>query len=225
MRKKIAKMKRPIVYLEPTKRVTEIIQLLEKKYPKATTALEFSKPLELLVATILSAQCTDKQVNKVTQVLFKKYTAVDDYANVAIEILQEDIRSTGFYKSKAKYIKKSAEMLISKFGRKVPNTMEELIELPGVARKTANIVLQNAYGIIVGIAVDTHVKRLSNKLGLTTNQDPKKIEIDLMKIVQKNYWREISNLLIFHGREICVARNPKCFVCVLNRICPSTNIE
>lgn len=218
-------MKRPIVYLEPTKRVTEIIQLLEKKYPKATTALEFSKPLELLVATILSAQCTDKQVNKVTQVLFKKYTAVDDYANVAIEILQEDIRSTGFYKSKAKYIKKSAEMLISKFGRKVPNTMEELIELPGVARKTANIVLQNAYGIIVGIAVDTHVKRLSNKLGLTTNQDPKKIEIDLMKIVQKNYWREISNLLIFHGREICVARNPKCFVCVLNRICPSTNIE
>lgn len=218
-------MKRPIVYLEPTKRVTEIIQLLEKKYPKATTALEFSKPLELLVATILSAQCTDKQVNKVTQVLFKKYTAVDDYANVAIEILQEDIRSTGFYKSKAKYIKKSAEMLISKFGRKVPNTMEELIELPGVARKTANIVLQNAYGIIVGIAVDTHVKRLSNKLGLTTNQDPRKIEIDLMKIVQKNYWREISNLLIFHGREICVARNPKCFECVLNRICPSTNIE
>ena len=218
-------MKRPIVYLEPSKRITEIIQLLEKKYPKAITALEFSKPLELLVATILSAQCTDKQVNKVTKVLFKKYSSVYDYANVAIENLQEDIRSTGFYKSKAKYIKKSAEMLISKFGRKVPNSMEELIELPGVARKTANIVLQNAYGIVVGITVDTHVKRLSNKLGLTTNQDPNKIEIDLMKIVPKSYWREISDLLIFHGREICLARTPKCFECILNRICPSANLE
>ena len=214
-------MKNPIVYLEPKKRAAEIIYLLEKEYPKALTALEFSKPLELLIATILSAQCTDKQVNKVTKVLFKKYASVDDYANAAIESLQKDVKSTGFYRSKAKYIKKSAEMLISKYGRKVPNTMEELIELPGVARKTANIVLQNAYGVIVGIAVDTHVKRLSNKLGLTTNKDPKKIEIDLMKIIPKSNWREVSDLLIFHGREICIARKPKCFECVLNKICPS----
>ena len=218
-------MKKPIVYLEPKKRVTEIICLLEKKYPKALTALEFSKPLELLIATILSAQCTDKQVNKVTKLLFKKYSSVDDYANATLESLQEDIRSTGFYKSKAKYIKKSAEMLILRYGKKVPKTMEELIELPGVARKTANIVLQNAYGIVVGIAVDTHVKRLSNKLGLTSNQDPKKIEIDLMKIVPKNNWREISDLLIFHGRETCIARNPKCYDCLLNKICPSASID
>lgn len=218
-------MKKPIIYLEPKKRAAEIIYLLEKKYPIAVTALEFSKPLELLVATILSAQCTDKQVNKVTKVLFKKYLSVEDYANARIENLQEDIRSTGFYKSKAKYIKKSAEMLISRYGKKVPNTMEELIELPGVARKTANIVLQNAYGIVVGIAVDTHVKRLSNKLGLTTNQDPNKIENDLMKIIPKNNWREISDLLIFHGREICIARKPKCYECVLNKICPSASIE
>jgi endonuclease-3 len=214
-------MKKPLVFLEPKKRVLEIINLLEREYPKAKTALNFSKPLELLIATILSAQCTDKQVNKVTKILFKKYFSVDDYANVNLEDLQEDIRSTGFYKSKAKYIKKSAEMLIIRFEKKVPKTMEELIELPGVARKTANIVLQNAFGIIVGIAVDTHVKRLSNKLGLTENQDPKKIEIDLMKIVPKSNWEKISDLLIFHGREICIARKPKCFDCVLNKICPS----
>jgi endonuclease-3 len=218
-------MKNPIIFLEPEKRVLRIIDLLEKKYTTAKTALGYSKPLELLVATILSAQCTDKQVNKVTKILFKKYLSVDDYANADLIELEEDIRSTGFFRSKAKYIKKSAQMIELRYQKKVPKTMEELVELPGVARKTANIVLQNAYGIVVGVAVDTHVKRLSNKLGLTKNQDPNKIEIDLMRIVPKNKWMEITDLLIFHGREICNARKPKCFECVLNKICPSANIS
>jgi endonuclease-3 len=218
-------MKNPIIFLEPEKRVLRIIDLLEKKYTTAKTALGYSKPLELLVATILSAQCTDKQVNKVTKILFKKYLSVDDYANADLIELEEDIRSTGFFRSKAKYIKKSAQMIELRYQKKVPKTMEELVELPGVARKTANIVLQNAYGIVVGVAVDTHVKRLTNKLGLTKNQDPNKIEIDLMRIVPKNKWMEITDLLIFHGREICNARKPKCFECVLNKICPSANIS
>ena len=217
-------MKTPIIYLEPKKRALRIIDLLEKAYTSAKTALEYSKPLEMLIATILSAQCTDKQVNKVTKILFKKYLSVGDYANADLKELEEDIRSTGFYRSKAKYIKKSAKMIESRYQKKVPETMEELIELPGVARKTANIVLQNAYGIVVGVAVDTHVKRLSNKLGLTKNQDPNKIESDLMKIVPRNKWMKITDLLIFHGRKICNARKPKCFECVLNKICPSANI-
>lgn len=218
-------MKKPIIFLEPEKRVLRIIDLLEKEYTKAKTALEYTKPLELLVATILSAQCTDKQVNKVTKILFKKYLSVDDYAKVDLLELEKDIRSTGFYKSKAKYLKKSAQMIELKYQNKVPKTMEELVELPGVARKTANIVLQNAFGIVVGIAVDTHVKRLTNKLGLTKNQDPNKIEIDLMRIIPKNKWMEISDLLIFHGREVCNARKPKCLKCVLNKICPSASIS
>ena len=218
-------MKRPILFFEPEKRVLRIIDLLEKEYLKVKTALKFSKPLELLVATILSAQCTDKQVNKVTKKLFKKYLSVEDYANVDLIELEKDIKSTGFYRSKAKYLKKSAQMIEVRYSKKVPKTMEELVELPGVARKTANIVLQNAFGIVVGVAVDTHVKRLSNKLGLTKNQDPNKIEIDLMRIVPKNKWMEISDLLIFHGREICKARKPKCLECVLNKICPSAFIS
>ena len=217
-------MKKPIIYLDPPKRVLKIIDLLEKEYVEAKTALEYTKPLELLVATILSSQCTDKQVNKVTRLLFKKYKTVDDYANADTRELEVDIMSTGFYRSKAKYLKKSAQMINSKFRKKVPKTMEELIELPGVARKTANIVLQNAFGIIVGIAVDTHVKRLSNRLGLTKNQDPNKIEIDLMQIVPKEKWMEITDLLIFHGREVCNARKPKSVECVLNEICPSANL-
>ena len=217
-------MKKPIIYLVPEKRVLKIIDLLEKEYAEAKTALEYTKPLELLVATILSSQCTDKQVNKVTRLLFKKYKTVNDYANADTNNLEVDIKSTGFYRSKAKYLKKSAQMINSKFQKKVPKTMEELIELPGVARKTANIVLQNAFGIIVGIAVDTHVKRLSNRLGLTKNQDPNKIEIDLMHIVPKEKWMKITDLLIFHGREVCNARKPKCVECVINEICPSANL-
>ena len=204
-----------------TMRVLKIIELLENEYPDAKTALNYTNPLEILVATILSAQCTDKRVNVVTKSLFKKYRTAEDYANADLAELEEDIRSTGFYRNKAKNIKNTGRMLVEKYDSQVPRTMEELIELPGVARKTANIVLSNAYGVIVGIAVDTHVRRLSKRLGLTENTDPNKIEADLMAIVPKSQWKRITNLLIFHGRNVCIARKPKCSICSLNKLCPS----
>ena len=207
--------------LEKTERLMKIIGVLEAEYPKAKTALHYSSPLEILVATILSAQCTDKRVNIVTKSLFKKYRTVKDYANADLAELEQDIRSTGFYRNKAKNIKNAARMLVETFGSQVPQTMEELIELPGVARKTANIVLSNAYGVIVGIAIDTHVHRLSKRLGLTENTNPNKIEKDLMQMVPKSHWKSITNLLISHGRAVCAARKPKCDVCSLNKICPS----
>ncbi|MCW4016399.1 MAG: endonuclease III [Candidatus Bathyarchaeota archaeon] len=208
---------------EPEKKETvlKIIELLEKEYPDAKTALHYHNPLEILVATILSAQCTDKQVNIVTKSLFKKYQTAKDYANADLVELQEDIRSTGFYRNKAKNLKNAGRLLVEKYDSKVPSTMEELVELPGVARKTANIVLSNAYGVIVGIAVDTHVRRLSKRLGLTQNTNPDKIEADLMEIVPKSHWKKITNLLIFHGRNVCTARKPKCDRCSLNKLCPS----
>lgn len=202
-------------------KVMKIIELLEKEYPKAKTALNYSNPLDLLVATILSAQCTDKRVNAVTQELFKKYKTAEDYANADLMKLEEDVRSTGFYRNKARNIKRSGQLLVEKFNSQVPETMNEMLELPGVARKTANIVLSNAYGVIEGIAVDTHVRRLSERLRLTENKNPDKIERDLMEIVPKAHWERITDLLIFHGRNICVARKPKCSLCVLNKICPS----
>ena len=202
-------------------RVPKIIELLEKEYSHAKTALNYTNPLEILVATILSAQCTDKRVNIVTKTLFKKYKTATDYANADLAELEENIRSTGFYRNKANNIKKSGRILVEKYDSQVPCTMEELIELPGVARKTANIVLSNAYGVIVGIAVDTHVRRLSKRLGLTENTNPNKIETDIMAIVPKAYWKRINNLLIDHGRNVCMARKPKCSPCVLNKLCPS----
>ncbi len=202
-------------------RVMKIIELLEREYPEAKTALNYTNPLEILVATILSAQCTDKRVNIVTKSLFKKYRSTEDYANADLGELEEDVRSTGFYRNKAKNIKKSSQILVEKYDSQVPRTMEEILELPGVARKTANIVLANAYGIIVGIAVDTHVRRLSKRLGLTENKDPNKIEADLMQIVPKTQWKRVTDLLIFHGRNVCMARKPKCNLCSLNKICPS----
>lgn len=204
-----------------TMRVLKIIELLGNEYPDAKTALNYTNPLEILVATILSAQCTDKRVNVVTKSLFKKYRTAEDYANADLAELEEDIRSTGFYRNKAKNIKNTGRMLVEKYDSQVPRTMEELIELPGVARKTANIVLSNAYGVIVGIAVDTHVRRLSKRLGLTENTDPNKIEKDLMAIVPKSQWKRITNLLIFHGRNVCMARKPKCSICTLNTLCHS----
>jgi len=206
---------------EKRKRVLKIIELLEKEYPKAKTALHYSSPLEILVATILSAQCTDKRVNMVTESLFKKYKTAEDYANADLAELEQDIRSTGFYRNKAKNIKNAGQMLVERFDSQVPNAMEEILELPGVARKTANIVLSNAYGVIEGIAVDTHVRRLSKRLGLTENKNPDKIEKDLMQIVPKSHWKRITDLLIFHGRNVCMARKPKCDSCVLNKLCPS----
>jgi len=207
--------------LEKKERVMKIIELLEIEYPKARTALHYTSPLEILVATILSAQCTDKRVNIVTKSLFKKYRSVEDYANADLVELEEDIRSTGFYKNKAKNIKNTSQLLVEKFDSHVPRTMSELLELPGVARKTANIVLSNAYGIIEGVAVDTHVLRLAQRLGFTENKNPDKIEKDLMEIVPKSHWKRITDLLIFHGRNVCMARKPKCSICSLNKICPS----
>ena len=202
-------------------RAKVIIKFLEKVHPDAKTALHHSNPLELLVATILSAQCTDERGNKVTEKLFRHYRKAEDYANADIKDLEEAIRSTGFYHNKAKNIQGSCKLLVEKFNSEVPRTMEEIQTLPGVARKTANIVLQNAYGRIEVVAVDTHVRRVAKRLGLTANEDPDKIEKDLMEIVPKQYWQKITDLLIFHGRRICVAKKPKCPVCSLNQICPS----
>jgi endonuclease-3 len=205
-------------------KIKEIIKRLKKEYPEPKTVLAFSNPFDLLVATVLSAQTTDVHVNKVTENLFKKYKSVKDYANVSSETLQKDMSSINFYRTKAKNIHESAKMIVENFNSKVPGTMEELITLPGVARKTANIILSNAYGINEGIAVDTHVKRLANRLGLTKNEDPVKIEKDLMEITAKSEWGNLSHLLIFHGRKICQAKKPKHKECVLYDICPSRNI-
>ena len=206
---------------ENKQRASQIIRLLEREFPKARIALQYADPLQLLVATILSAQTTDETVNRVTRALFKKYKKAEDYANADLSQLEQDVKSTGFYHNKAKNIEKTGEMLVQKYNSRVPNTMPEMIELPGVARKTANIVLQNAYGVVEGIAVDTHVRRVSARLGLTVNEDPNKIEQDLMRIVTREKWMRITDLLITLGREVCTSQKPKCEMCVLNKICPS----
>ena len=207
--------------LDDNSRMAKIIALLEKEHPDAKIALDHSNPLELLVATILSAQCTDERVNAVTKSLFKKYRRAEDYAKADLKELEREIRPTGFYRNKAKNIRACGKMLVEEFGSQVPKTMEEILELPGVARKTANVVLSNAYGIVEGIAVDTHVRRLAQRLGLTKNNDPVKIEQDLMNLVPRGKWMRFTDLLIFHGRRICTAKKPKCEECVLNKPCPS----
>jgi endonuclease-3 len=214
-------MKKPEIYLEPKARAQRIIELLEKEHPDAKVALHYTNPLELLMATILSAQSTDETINKVTKTLFKKYTKPEDYANADLEELEQDIRSTGFYHNKAKNLQNSAKMLVEKYNSRVPKTMENLVKLPGVARKTANVVLTNAYGVVAGVAVDTHVRRLAQRLGLSENDNSTKIEKDLMELVSKDKWMRITDLLIFHGRRVCTAKKPNCAGCVLNRICPS----
>ena len=213
-------MKRPEVYLEPKARALKVIELLEKEYSNAEIALEYTNPLELLIATILSAQATDEQINAITPKLFKKYKTAEDYANADLTELEQDIKSSGFYHNKAKNIKNCCKTLVEKFHSKVPKKMDELLELPGVGRKTANIVLANAFGVVEGVAVDTHVGRLAQRLGLSQSGDPKKIEADLMKIVPKDKWMRITDLLIFHGRRVCTAKKPNCAGCVLNKICP-----
>ncbi len=202
-------------------RVLEIMDLLEKVHPDAKLALKFSNPLELLVATVLSAQCADERVNRVTEYLFKKYRTAEDYANVDLEEFERDIRSISFYRAKARNIKRACQIIVEKYDSKVPKTMEDLLGLPGVSRKTANVVLSNAYGILEGIIVDTHVRRVSRRLGLTDEKNPIKIEKDLMEIVPREKWLRFADLLIFHGRRICTAKNPKCEDCILNKICPS----
>jgi endonuclease III len=213
-------VKKPEIYFEPKLRVAKVIELLEEQFPDARTALNYSNPLEILIATMLSAQTTDERVNIVTKNLFKKYRTPEDYVNIDIKELEQDIRSTGFYHNKAKNLQNTAKLLVEKFNSQVPRSMEELIELPGVARKTANIVLYNAYSVIAGVAVDTHVRRVSGRLGLTESEDPSRIEQDLMKITPKEKWMELTDLLIYHGRQVCIARKPKCEICVLNKYCP-----
>ncbi len=209
----------------PQKNITEIIKRLKKEYPGTPqTVLRFSTPFELLVATILSAQTTDLLVNRVTSDLFQKYRSAQDVADITPEKLAQDIRSVNFFNTKAKNINKTAKIIVEKFGGKVPQTMEELVSLPGVARKTANIVLSAAFGLNEGIAVDTHVKRLANRLGLTKHDDPVKIEQDLIAITPKKEWGNLSHLLIFHGRKVCQAKKADHEVCVLADLCPSKKI-
>ena len=194
---------------------------LKAEYPDARTELDWKSPLELLVATVLSAQTTDVQVNRVTQGLFAKYRTAEDYANADPSELEEDIRPTGFYRNKARSLRNMAGALVEEHGGEVPNTMQELVALPGVGRKTANVVLGNAFGVDEGIVVDTHVRRVSGRLGLTENTDPVKIEQDLMQVIPKEDWTVFSHLLILHGRRTCKARKPDCPNCTLNDICPS----
>jgi len=202
-------------------RIREITRRLKEAHPDAAIALRYSNPLEILVATILSAQCTDERVNLVTEALFKKYRSVGDYARVSQEELEEDIRSTGFFRNKAKNIRGAAALLLSEFKGEVPRSMEELIRLPGVARKTANVVLGNAFGLAEGVVVDTHIFRLSHRLGLSQGKTPEKVEEDLMRIIPRESWILFGHQLIFHGRRICHARKPLCGECFLSDICPS----
>ena len=194
---------------------------LKSEYPGAKTALDWTNPLELLVATILSAQTTDVRVNAVTPTLFAKYPTAADYAAADPTELEEDIRPTGFFRNKAKSLRGMAHALVDDHGGEVPRTMEDLVALPGVGRKTANVVLGNAFSIDEGVVVDTHVRRLSNRLGFTTHNDPEKIERDLMQTVPKRDWTVFSHLLILHGRSVCKARKPACEDCVVNDLCPS----
>ncbi len=200
--------------------VVEVIRRLEKVYPNKLE-LNFKNPFELLIAVILAAQTTDAKVNHVTERLFKKYKTPEDYLRVPLEELQEDISSINYYRNKAKYIKGACKMIIEDYGGEVPKSIEELTKLPGVGRKTANMILYNAFGINEGIAVDTHTARVSKRLGLTEEEKPDKIEQELMQITPKEEWGKLSNLLILHGRYICTARNPKHKECVLYDLCPS----
>jgi endonuclease-3 len=210
---------------ELKQRVRHIIRLLKRAYPDAKCSLNHSNAFELLIATILSAQCTDARVNIVTQDLFRKYRKPEDYLEVSEKELQSDIRTTGFFRNKTKSIQGTAKALMETYDNKVPQTMDELLELPGVARKTANVVLGNAFGIAAGVVVDTHVTRLSHRLGLSEAKTAEKIEEDLILIVPKKDWVIFPHLLIAHGRAICKARNPLCGECVLEKLCPSSYLK
>ncbi len=203
-------------------RAPEIERLLSEAYPDAKVALRFSNPLECLVATILSAQCTDEKVNEVTATLFEKYLTAEDYLRVPEDELKVDIKPTGFFNQKATAIREACRRIVEAYGGEVPGTMEDLITLRGVARKTANIVLGNSFGIVEGIAVDTHVKRVSTRLGFTAQKDPDKIEQDLMRLIPRDRWFDFTYVLIDHGRAICQAKKPKCPECPVEPLCPSS---
>jgi len=210
---------------ELKQRVQKIIRLLRRAYPDAKCSLNHANAFELLIATILSAQCTDARVNIVTQDLFRKYRQPEDYLKVSPKELEKDIRTTGFFRNKTKSIQGTAKVLTEEYGGKVPETIEELLELPGVARKTANVVLGNAFGIRSGVVVDTHVTRLSHRLGLSSQKTAEKIEQDLIAIVPKKDWVIFPHLLIAHGRGICKARNPLCAECAVEKLCPSSYLK
>ncbi len=203
-------------------RAPEIIKRLSKAHPDAHVALNFTNPLECLVATILSAQCTDERVNMVTATLFTKYRTAEDYLEVPVEELAADIKPTGFFNQKTKSLRGACARIVDAYGGKVPNTMEDLITLPGVARKTANIVLGNSYGVVEGIAVDTHVRRVGERLGFTSEKDPDKIEQDLMRLIPRKRWFDFTYVIIDHGRGTCVARKPRCDECPVSDLCPSS---
>ena len=211
--------KRPKTAAERRARVDRILRGLDEMYPNATCALDHRDPWQLLVATILSAQCTDKRVNLVTPALFAKYPTPRDFAAVRPEVLAHDIRSTGFFNNKAKSIVGAAKKVVQEFGGKVPRTMEEMLTIPGAARKTANVVLGTAYGVAVGVVVDTHVQRVSRRLDLTKNTDPVKIEQDLIRVIPKDRWILFSHQIIHHGRALCQARKPRCGECLLDSVC------
>jgi endonuclease-3 len=202
----------------------QVVRLLRREYPDAACALHFTSPLELLVATILSAQCTDQRVNQVTKRLFEKHRTAADYARTPLEELERDVQSTGFFRNKAKSIVGCCKLLVQRHGGQVPQDMEALVQLPGVGRKTANVVLGTAFGIASGVVVDTHVARVSRRLGLTAQKDPEKIEQDLMALVPKKEWIDFGHRTIHHGRRVCVARKPKCDDCVLGGICPRIGV-
>lgn len=213
------RVNRPKTAAERKQRVAEILRRLDQMYPNATCALRHRGPWELLVATILSAQCTDKRVNEVTPELFAKYPTPQDFAAVRPEVLAGDIRSTGFFNNKSKSIIGAAKKVISQFGGQVPKTMDEMLTIPGAARKTANVVLGTAYGIASGVVVDTHVQRVSRRLDLTRQSEPVRIENDLQKIIPKEKWILFSHQLIHHGRALCQARKPRCVECLLEPVC------
>ncbi|MFQ5690925.1 MAG: endonuclease III [Gemmatimonadota bacterium] len=204
-------------------RAREISRLLAEAYPDLSLSLDYASPLELIVATILSAQCTDERVNRVTPELFRRYPTAREYAEGDREELEERIRSTGFYRNKAKHIQEMARRLVDEHGGEVPEAMEDLVKLPGVARKTANVVLSNAFGKNEGVVVDTHVKRVAGRLGLTRHTDPVKIERDLMELLPRAEWRTFAWRLILHGRRVCSARKPACERCILESACPSAH--
>ena len=209
---------------EKKTRMSKIISILKKTYPDAKCSLDYRTPLQLLVATMLSAQCTDERVNKVTPALFEKYKTAKDFAEADLDALQQEIRSTGFFRNKAKNIKGACKLIVEKYGGKVPDSMEGMLELPGVARKTANIVLGNCYGVLEGVPVDTHARRISYLLGMTKERNPAKIERDLLAVVPKGDRLNISDLFVRHGRAVCIARRPLCSKCPVGKLCPKVGL-
>jgi endonuclease-3 len=210
---------------DQSQRMKQLIRLLRKAYPDAHCALNHTNPLELLIATMLSAQCTDERVNIVTADLFRKYRTAQDYVNAERAELERDIHATGFFRNKAKNIQGACQIISDRYQGRVPETMEELLTLPGVARKTANVVLGNAFGLASGIVVDTHVRRLSQRLGLTTHEQPEKIEQELIALTPQKEWIDLSHLLIAHGRAVCQARKPNCAACPLEPLCPASLLQ